>query len=152
MAKWFFSSVDNYTGWYGIVSCPCCRSPGVPSLPFPPRPNTLCPFIPNRLVDKVVNNIVEKLEGVDEKFVVESDKHDATYMHERSKAKDAPPPLHYGLSEWGKSGQKRTDWIDKATYAILLPSVKHISDFLAELKICPQAWSHGDVVYCRPMG
>lgn len=105
-------------------------------------------------MDKVVNNIVEKLEGVVEKAVVESDKHDAdaAYMHERSKAKDAPPALHSGLSEWGKSGQKRTDWIDKATYAILLLFVKYISGFLAELKICSQSWSHGDVAYCRPMG
>lgn len=71
--------------------------------------------------------MVEKLEGVVEKTVVEVDKHDAAYMRERSKAKDAPTALSSGLSEWGKSGQKRSDWREKAACVVLLHFVQHSS-------------------------
>ncbi|EIM86890.1 uncharacterized protein STEHIDRAFT_111295 [Stereum hirsutum FP-91666 SS1] len=135
--------LDQIEEHYTCPLCPLCRSLAVDPAPDPPRRNTLCPFIPNRLVDNVVNNMVEKLEGVVEKTAVEVDKHDAAYMHERSKAKDAPPALSSGLSEWGKSGQKRSDWTEKAAILLLL---------LAELKIYPQTWSHGDGACCRPLG
>lgn len=81
--------------------------------------------------------MVEKLEGVVEKTVVEVDKHDAAYMRERSKAKDAPPALSSGLSEWGKSGQKRSDWTEKAACVVLLLFVQHTSASLCRTENLP---------------
>lgn len=152
LIRWFFSSLHGCGCWHDLVSCPLCRSQAVDPAPDPPRQNALCPFIPNRLVDNVVNNMVEKLKSVVENTAVGDERHDTDHIHERSKAKNAPLALPSELSEWGKCGQKRSDWAEKAACVVLLLFLQYDSASLTELRLYLQTWPNGDVACHQSLG
>lgn len=120
LLKWFFTHFHRACGqWHEQLECPLCRAP-LPKTPaYVPRPQSTCPFTPNRLADDVIHSFVRLLEKT-----LQSP-HEQLSAPRKSKGKDkeknaapAPePPILYDEDEemagWRRGGSLRADWDDR---------------------------------------
>ncbi|KAI0064007.1 hypothetical protein BV25DRAFT_1837185 [Artomyces pyxidatus] len=104
LLKWYFSRLHGCGQWHDPVDCPLCRAPAPsPLVTDEPRPDWTCPFLPNRALDALLRDAVERVRAAEEPQAPPSRK-------KRGRKKASSPPSA-PLAGWADSGHRRADWL-----------------------------------------
>ncbi|KAA1469028.1 hypothetical protein DENSPDRAFT_834553 [Dentipellis sp. KUC8613] len=114
LAKWSFSLLHECGAWHDSIHCPFCRAPVVSSNTHARRTASSCPFLPNRIVANVVEDLVGKLNAI-AKSATPAAESSTPVGKKRKRVKSEPKEtqLPTSLADWADNGLRRKDWLSR---------------------------------------